>query len=405
MKKNRNKRVHVIRSIAGITLIVAVSAAFLMPSSVAVTITQGTESKYGVLAGSEVTNTGTTTISGTSGSDVGVSTGSAIGLGISIGTGVLHSNDADAIAAQTALVATYTTLAAATSVPVADELGGLTLTAGVYKAPASLGLTGVLTLDAANVSSAVFILQSPSTLVTAANSSVVLTNGAQACNVYWQVSSSATLAANSTFVGRLYASTSITAQTGASIRGQLLAHTGAVTLDSNTIINDNCATVVTSTPPVINYPVAVEPVISQDSSITSVSGAVCSTTSAYVINLEGVFPTAVTNIAVNGTNIVPTRWIQSPNLIAIQIPASDTKSFSIQVYNGRTPMLSAQTFVCTDAAVIRDDTPTVTLEDVPTETGGLLPDTATDNYNYLAIGAGLALLGFAGLLRRKPIKN
>ena len=376
-----------------------------MPTSVAVTITQGAESKYGVLAGTEVTNTGTTTISGTSGSDVGVSTGSAIGTGISIGTGVLHSNDADAIAAQTAMVATYTTLAAEASVPVADELGGLTLTAGVYKAPASLGLTGILTLDAANDSSAVFILQSPATLITAANSSVVLANGAQACNVYWQVFSSATLATNSTFVGRLYASTSITAQTGASIRGQLLAHTGAVTLDSNTIINDNCATVVTSTPPVINYPVPVEQVISQDSSITSVSSAVCSTTSAYVINLEGVFPTAVTNIAINGTNIVSSRWIQSPNLIAIQIPASDTKSFSIQVYNGRTPMLALQTFVCTDAAVIRDDTSTVTLEDIPTETGGLLPDTATDNYNYLAIGAGLALLGFGGLLRRKPIKN
>jgi LPXTG-motif cell wall-anchored protein len=68
-------------------------------------------------------------------------------------------------------------------------------------------------------------------------------------------------------------------------------------------------------------------------------------------------------------------------------------------------MLAPQTFTCTDAAVIRDDTPPVTLEDIPTETGGLLPDTATDNYNYLAIGAGLALLGFAGLLRRKSIKN
>ena len=79
-------------------------------------------------------------------------------------------------------------------------------------------------------------------MITSSGSTMTLINGAQACNIYWQVGSSATLGTNSTFAGLIYALTSITATTGATVYGQLLARNGAVTLDNNTIVNDACIT-------------------------------------------------------------------------------------------------------------------------------------------------------------------
>jgi type VI secretion system secreted protein VgrG len=398
-----NNKIKLIRSTWIVALVVTIGAAFLMPASTAVTptFTQGSESTYGVLAGSAVTNTGVSTISGSAGSNVGVSTGTSIDAGISIGTGVLHSNDAAAIAAKVAFTNTYNVLAGATGTSVAQQLGGLTLLAGVHTAASSLLITGTLTLDAQNDANAVFIIQAPaSTLTTAAGNSVVaLSNGAQACNVYWQIGSSATLGTGTTFVGHIYANTSITATTGATIRGQLLAGSGAVTLDTNTIINDNCATV---TPPVIysggGY-TAPAPV--QSSSIASINSAVCSVTSGYVATLTGVFPTPVANIAVNGNNIASDRWTQTATTVAVQIPPTDTKSFTIDVYNGLTPMLASQTFLCTEAVVVPVVVPTEIPVVTPTETGGELPKTSTNDYNYLLAGIAVSFLGASGVLLRK----
>jgi LPXTG-motif cell wall-anchored protein len=134
---------------------------------------------------------------------------------------------------------------------VAADLGGQTLKAGVYNSASSLGLTGTVTLDAENNPDAVFIFQAGSTLTTASSSKVALINGAQACNVYWQVGSSATFGTTTDFVGHVFALTSITANNKATFNGQLLARNGAVTLDENTIVNDLCAEVtpeVTPTP-------------------------------------------------------------------------------------------------------------------------------------------------------------
>ena len=110
---------------------------------------------------------------------------------------------------------------------------------GVYSGGA-LGLTGTLTLDAQGNPNAVFIFQAASTLITASASAVVLVNGANACNVFWQVGSSATLGTTSVFVGTILALTSITATTGALVMGRLLARNGAVTLDSNDVTVPNC---------------------------------------------------------------------------------------------------------------------------------------------------------------------
>jgi hypothetical protein len=120
-------------------------------------------------------------------------------------------------------------------------LGGLTLTAGVYKAPGALGLTGALTLDAQGDPNAVFVLQAASTLITASASHVNLVNGAQPCNVFWQVGSSATFGTTSAFVGNVLALTSISLNNGVTLQGRALARNGSVTMINDTISAAHCA--------------------------------------------------------------------------------------------------------------------------------------------------------------------
>ena len=133
---------------------------------------------------------------------------------------------------------------------VSADLGNQTLLPGVYTSASSLGLTGELVLDGGGDSAAVFIFQAGSSLTTASGSRVSLINGANACNVFWQVGSSATLGTGSVFVGNLLALTSITATTGANVEGRLLARNGAVTLDTNVVTSPaGCTT--SSAPPVV----------------------------------------------------------------------------------------------------------------------------------------------------------
>ena len=203
----------------------------------------GSTSNFAVLAGSAITNTGTTTISGDAGGDVGLSPGSAYGsIGITT-TGTAYIADAGGVAAQaqTDLTTAYNQAAAsASTATISADLGGMTLAPGVYTSGTSLSLTGVLTLDGQGDPESVFIFQAGSTLTTASASQVRLINGARYCRVFWQVGSSATLGTNSIFVGHIMAQSSITVTTGVHVQGQLLARTGAVTLDSNTIINGIC---------------------------------------------------------------------------------------------------------------------------------------------------------------------
>lgn len=205
----------------------------------------GTAGSFAVLAGTTITNTGSTTITG----DVGLSPGSSVtGFPTVTLHGTEHVADAVAVQAQTDLTTAYNDAAGRTPVTaVATELGGTTLKAGVYRS-ATLGLTGTLTLDAEGNPSAVFIFQAASTLITASGSKVVLTNGASPCNVYWQVGSSATLGTTTTFVGNILALTSIAMQTGATLDGRALARNGAVTLEANVISNATCSTTPASSP-------------------------------------------------------------------------------------------------------------------------------------------------------------
>lgn len=213
----------------------------------------GTATSFAVLAGAGITNTGATTITG----DVGTyATTSQTGFGTVVQTGVNHAGDAVTQQAKLDLVAAYGDAAgrgpATAVVPV--DLAGQVLTAGVY-ANGTIELSGALTLDAQGDPDAVFVFQAASTLITASASSVTIINGGatSACNVYWQVGSSATLGSASTFVGTVLAATSISLDPAAVVEGRLLAQTGAVTMINNTITNTGCAalpTTPTTTTPV-----------------------------------------------------------------------------------------------------------------------------------------------------------
>ena len=209
----------------------------------------GTEQDFAVLAGSTVTNTGSSVIAGS----VGVNPGSAVtGFppGLVVG-GTIHAADAQSLQAQNDTVTAYNNLAgqACDFDLTGQDLGGMTLVTGVYCFSSSAQLTGTLTLNAAGNPNAVWVFKTGSTLTTASGSSVVLTNGAQPCNVFWQVGSSATLGTATAFVGNILALTSITLNTGANLSGRALARNGAVTLDTNNVSVSVCGV-----PPVTPIP-------------------------------------------------------------------------------------------------------------------------------------------------------
>jgi hypothetical protein len=192
----------------------------------------GTAQSFAVLASSTVTNTGATLLTG----DLGVSPGSAItGFPPGSVTGTIYA--ADSIAAQARLDAgaAFTHLAGepCTADLSGSDLGGLTLTPGVYCFSSSAQLTGTLTLNATGNPNAVFVFQMGSTFTVAGNSTVVV-NGGSACNVYFQVGSSATLGTGAHLLGSIFAGASITMNTGATVTGGSYALGGAVTLDGNT---------------------------------------------------------------------------------------------------------------------------------------------------------------------------
>jgi hypothetical protein len=189
-----------------------------------------------VLAGSTVTSTGASALTG----DLGVSPGTAVtGFPPATLSGTQHAGDVTSAQGMTDLTTAYNDAAGRTLGPVtvAGNLGGLTLPPGLYKSTSSLSISsGDLTLDAQGDANAVFIFQMASTLTTTSGRAVILAGGAKSTNVYWQVGSSATLGTTSTFKGTIMANQSITLNTGASLNGRALARIGAVTLATNAVV-------------------------------------------------------------------------------------------------------------------------------------------------------------------------
>ena len=337
--------------IAIVALVVSANASVAVP-----TVNLGSASNFAVLAGAGITNTGPTTLTGSAGSDIGSSpTGTFTGDTLVTTDGTKYiAVDPAVSAAKDALVTAYNDAAGRTpATTIAADLAGQTLVEGIYNSASSIGLTGTLTLDAQNDPDAVFIFQAGSTLTTASGSRVELINGAQACNVFWQVGSSATFGTSTNFVGHVLALTSITATTGATFQGQLLARNGAVTLDTNTIVNDLCATVAAPT---------VSPTATSEPTPTETVTAT---------------PTPTPTETVTATpSPSPTS---SPEASATEEPTPT-----------ETPTEEA-----TDAA---------TESGSVTDTGGQLPDTGTPGWVVpLGIGGALAVLGAAIFLMRRRL--
>ncbi|RPI01937.1 MAG: DUF3494 domain-containing protein, partial [Calditrichaeota bacterium] len=227
----------------GFPLCVGLTALFLMMPAVVVSQTQapvnmGTTANFSILAATTITSTGGGTIE----QSLGLSPGTAVTgiLPAQVG-GEWHVADDVAVLAQTDWVAAYGDAAGRSgAVTVSGDIGGMTLAPGVYESMSSLGITGNLTLDAGGNVDAVWIFKVGSTLTTATSSGVILINGANACNIFWAVGTSATLGTSSDFKGNILASETITDNTGASVEGRLLAHTGAVTFNGSEISEPGC---------------------------------------------------------------------------------------------------------------------------------------------------------------------
>jgi hypothetical protein len=357
---------------AGSVLVLVASAlanALMASAASPTTVVLGTASTFGVLAGSAITNTGLTVVNGDLASDP---TPSISGFPPGTVNGTKHTVvDAVTTGAKADLVTAYNDAELrGPKIPIVGDLGGQTLTPGVYNSASSIGLTGALTLSGTAFD--VWIIQAGSTLTTASASSVVLSGGAQACNVFWQVGSSATLGTGTTFRGSILALTSITVTTGATIDGRALALNGAVTLDTNRITTPACAG-----PPTLT---------TVASGSTTVGGTIHDTATVS----GGVSPTGTVSFSLYGPgDTTCATSIGATANVALSGGTATSASFTtttvgtyrfVATYNGdanNNPVTSA----CSDAAeqiTTTRATPTLaTVAGGSTTVGGSINDTAT----------------------------
>jgi len=218
------------------------------------TVFLGSAGTFAVLAYAGVTNAGNSVVVGNLGtypiaSCTGLPT-PCTGNGPGQVNGAVDAANVIAQDAQASLLIAYNDAAGRTTNPigVAGDLGGQTLTPGLYKSTSTLALTGTLTLNGAGV----YIFQVGSALNVATGGTIVLSGGATADNVFWQVGSSATLGTTANFAGTIMALASVTLGSGARLNGRALALNGDVTLIDNSVtvpIGSNTVLVVVPPPP------------------------------------------------------------------------------------------------------------------------------------------------------------
>ncbi|MFN3866573.1 MAG: ice-binding family protein [Demequina sp.] len=283
----------------------------------------GTAATYGVLGASTVTNTGPTVVNG----DLGLSPGTSItGFGGAPGlvTGTVNQTNAAAAQAQADALVAYN--AAASLSPTQSglsDLSGLSLTPGVYAGGAlSLPVGGNLTL--AGSANSVWVFQAESTLTMLSGSQIVITGGANACNVFWQVGSDATLGTAAEFQGTVLANTSVTANTGATIQGRLIALNAAVTLDTNVI------TAPTGCPPAGTVYETVAPTITSGEPTDATEG----TPYEFTVTAEG---TPQPTLSVTGDLPEGLSFDEATGVISGTPTEAGISTFTVTAANGTSP--------------------------------------------------------------------
>jgi len=406
--------------------VIALSIAIFpnVASAVEAPLTLGTASTYGVLANTTITSATASSITGSAGGDIGLSGGSSITGSITYpGTPIIGAVAGVAMtSASTALGDTR--VGTATVV----ELGnGRTITPGAYT-NGTLEINGALTLDGQGNANAVFIFRSSATLITGAASSVVLTGGAQACNVYWQIGSSATLGATSTIVGHVIASTSITTGLGSIVNGQLIATTGAVTLGGTTITNPACA-VVTPVVTTVAAPVVVaEPTVADaiETGTVNVIKVVANRYGGTKVAADFIIRIEKLGVEVPESPLIGLGFPGKPVVLPVGTYLfSEVDALGYRgawtgdiTYGGKVIVTKGSHLTVTRtnyddvSYVATSPTPVATPSDTPaatpspeptTEAGGVLPNTSTPFGNWALIGAALLITGGLGFAARKSL--
>lgn len=397
--RNKNK-INLLTVFTAMIMLLTMMRMFTYPIN-AVTVEKvnlGTTSNFALLAGESITHTGAILINGDAGNDVGLHPGTAFDpTGVTMVGGTVYIADSVASQAKTDLITAYNDAESrTTTTTISADLGGMTLYPGVYTKADGLSIADgtTLTLDAQGDPNAVFIFQSGSTLITGVNSVIELVNGARYCRTFWQVGSSATLGAGSTFVGHIFASISITANTGAFIQGQLLASTGSIVLDTNTITNGECADVA-----VIN--------VTKTPSVTSLPAGGGSVTYTYVVtNLTGM---NLANIGISDDRISVINYISGDSNTDELLQPDETWTFAattnlaVTTTNTVTVTALADDVEVSDTAVATVTVSATEAEEAapPTTDGGTLPVTSTFLWKSVIIGSGLIMVGVLGILIRK----
>lgn len=335
----------------------------------------GSASSYAVLANAAITSATSSLITGSAGGDLGVG-------GATAPTGEINKSGAailggSAISALTSAAAALSEERAGTVTGV--ELGGgRIISPGAYTNPA-LDINGVLTLDGAGDSNAVFIFRSASTLVTGTSSSVLLVNGAQACNVFWQVGSSATLGTSSTIVGHVIASASISTGANSQVNGQLIAVTAAITLGGTTVVNNSCSA-----------PIVIAPVATPTPSVEVVTPV--PSTSPIATPVESPVDTAT------ATPLATTEATPVPSVTPTVEPVTPEATATATATPTAIP-LATETPVVIPIEEVTEEIETVTT------TGGKLPVTASPWTNLLVLAGGLILIGGFSFKYRKSMQK
>jgi hypothetical protein len=340
------------------------------------TVEMGTSENFSVLAGSAVTNTGTSAFA----NSVGVWPGTVI-TGVTpamIGpSGTIEAGTSVAQEAQTDLTAAYED-AAGRPIDVitpTTQLGGLVLIGGVYAAPgkAALGLTGTLTLDGGGDPNSVFIFQTDFALDTAASSNILLVNGALECNVFWQVGGAATLGASSTFVGSILAQTAITVGAGVEFHGHALARDAAVTLDTDTFSEPTCTAVAPAT-------------------TSTTEPATTSTTEPATTSTTEPATTSTTEPATTSTTQLPTTTTTEPVTTTAQLFTTPTEPVTATTLD---PLVAPtiQPDVVTATTLAAESTLGTTQNVTPSE----IPFTGLRSRAIFLLAASIFFLGWVAL--------